>query len=218
MKIIAAQSVSFKWFSVFAVVLMCFLSTQELIAGAQLFSGNDGVLSSYNAEYVAFSDSWQPSTLDNWSSFADPSGRTYATVTFRYDITAPITAASLDFYAYSPFNTSDAFVSISTDNINYSTVFDFPQGLGFGPPRPPVNETVNLDAFLNGAQTVYVRGSLWTNATTPGSSNTPEFRIIQFGATSSEPVPEPASIAMWGIGALGMAFARRKRRQMKLAA
>ena len=31
-------------------------------------------------------------------------------------------------------------------------------------------------------------------------------------------VPEPASIAMWGLGALGLVFARRKRQQMKLAA
>ena len=31
-------------------------------------------------------------------------------------------------------------------------------------------------------------------------------------------VPEPASMAMWGLGALGMMFAGRKRRQMKLAA
>lgn len=31
-------------------------------------------------------------------------------------------------------------------------------------------------------------------------------------------VPEPTSIAMWGISAVGMAFARRKRRQMMLAA
>ncbi len=30
-------------------------------------------------------------------------------------------------------------------------------------------------------------------------------------------VPEPASIAMWSLGALGLVFARRKRQQMKLA-
>ena len=31
-------------------------------------------------------------------------------------------------------------------------------------------------------------------------------------------VPEPASIAMWGLRAIGLVFARRKRQQMKLAA
>jgi hypothetical protein len=34
---------------------------------------------------------------------------------------------------------------------------------------------------------------------------------------ASAPVPEPASIAMWGVGALGMAFARRKRKMQTLA-
>ncbi len=34
----------------------------------------------------------------------------------------------------------------------------------------------------------------------------------------SAAVPEPASIAMWGLGALGMIFAGRKRRRMKLRA
>ncbi len=32
------------------------------------------------------------------------------------------------------------------------------------------------------------------------------------------PVPEPASLAMWGLGAIGLVFARRKRQQTKLAA
>lgn len=36
--------------------------------------------------------------------------------------------------------------------------------------------------------------------------------------TSAAPVPEPSSIAMWGLGALGLMFARRKRQQKKLAA
>ena len=35
---------------------------------------------------------------------------------------------------------------------------------------------------------------------------------------SSAAVPEPASLAMWGLGAIGLMFARRKRQQMKLAA
>ena len=39
---------------------------------------------------------------------------------------------------------------------------------------------------------------------------------VTFNAVSE--VPEPASIAMWGLGALGLVFARRKRRQTKLGA
>jgi len=33
----------------------------------------------------------------------------------------------------------------------------------------------------------------------------------------ASPVPEPSSLAMWGIGALAMAFARRKSKQQSLA-
>ena len=35
--------------------------------------------------------------------------------------------------------------------------------------------------------------------------------------TTNSPVPEPASLAMWSVGALGAMFARRKRQQKKLA-
>lgn len=47
-----------------------------------------------------------------------------------------------------------------------------------------------------------------------GSNNV----VFDAPTQTSAAVPEPASLAMWGIGALGMAFARRKRHQMKLAA
>ena len=40
---------------------------------------------------------------------------------------------------------------------------------------------------------------------------------LDFGSDPA-PVPEPSSIAMFGIGALGLIFARRKRQQTKLAA
>ncbi len=42
--------------------------------------------------------------------------------------------------------------------------------------------------------------------------------FVQPPSPLSLAVPEPASIAMWGIGALGMMFAGRKRRQMMMAA
>ena len=41
-------------------------------------------------------------------------------------------------------------------------------------------------------------------------------RFIAVGGLNG--VPEPASLAMWGIGALGLVFAGRRRRQLKLAA
>ena len=39
---------------------------------------------------------------------------------------------------------------------------------------------------------------------------------VNYSATSSA-VPEPASLAMWGLGAIGLIFARRKRKQQTLA-
>ena len=78
---------------------------------------------------------------------------------------------------------------------------------------------------------------IWSNATSDGSGdvvlrntnsgswfhsvgNPPgtDSQAFAFGGTSTAPVPEPASLAMWGLGALGMMFARRKRRQMMIAA
>jgi len=50
-----------------------------------------------------------------------------------------------------------------------------------------------------------------------GSENSDEF--FQFySATSAAAVPEPSSIVMFGVGAIGMAFARRKRKQRTQAA
>lgn len=44
------------------------------------------------------------------------------------------------------------------------------------------------------------------------------WRGYDVGLSQTSPVPEPGSIAMWGISALGMMFARRKRRQLLMAA
>lgn len=40
----------------------------------------------------------------------------------------------------------------------------------------------------------------------------------EFTVNMVDAVPEPTSIAIWGIGAIGLMFARRKRQQKKLAA
>lgn len=44
------------------------------------------------------------------------------------------------------------------------------------------------------------------------------FNLNQLSYNSSSAVPEPASLAMWGLGAIGMMFARRKRQQKNLTA
>lgn len=53
-----------------------------------------------------------------------------------------------------------------------------------------------------------------TNAA--GTVGNPTGLRVEMSGTAT-PVPEPASIAMWSLGALGLVFARRKRQQMKLA-
>ena len=55
---------------------------------------------------------------------------------------------------------------------------------------------------------------------TASSSGTlhPLYGLSEVLTVPGSPVPEPASLATWGIGALGMVFAGRKRRQLKLAA
>lgn len=52
--------------------------------------------------------------------------------------------------------------------------------------------------------------------TTPGGQV--NYDNVRLDGTAVAAVPEPASIAMWSLGALGMMFARRKRQQLKLAA
>ena len=51
----------------------------------------------------------------------------------------------------------------------------------------------------------------WSNGSSP-------YAWFTVRTSEASPVPEPASFAMWGLGALGVVFARRKRQQMKLAA
>lgn len=47
---------------------------------------------------------------------------------------------------------------------------------------------------------------------------TPQQAYLDRFSVETSAVPEPTSIPMWGLGALGMLFAGRKRRQLKLAA
>lgn len=67
------------------------------------------------------------------------------------------------------------------------------------------SQVVSDSTFLTGM----VGFDVYSQAATFSFGNT------QFSQVSD--VPEPTSIAMWGLGALGLTFARRKRRQIVLA-
>ena len=76
----------------------------------------------------------------------------------------------------------------------------------------PSGDTVRFIGFISSSNFNKV-----TVREDDGNSNSDEF--FQFyKATSASAVPEPTSIAMWGLGALGLVLARRKRQQMTMAA
>ena len=60
--------------------------------------------------------------------------------------------------------------------------------------------------------TAYQKNAGYAEFQVQGSS----FALFDDGDTNT--VPEPASLAMWGLGAIGIVFARRKRQQKKLTA
>ncbi|MBL8820268.1 MAG: PEP-CTERM sorting domain-containing protein [Planctomyces sp.] len=62
--------------------------------------------------------------------------------------------------------------------------------------------------------------SPWSATTGSADSELNELLLnsVNWAGGAAQPVPEPASLAMWGVGALGVMFARRKRQQIKLAA
>jgi hypothetical protein len=80
----------------------------------------------------------------------------------------------------------------------------------------------NGDQGVNGTRYVNITSTLKFDKVVASSSQYAfEFDNVAYGNYNNgsfDPVPEPASIAMWSLGALGMMFAGRKRRQMKLAA
>lgn len=80
------------------------------------------------------------------------------------------------------------------------------------------NGAQRLSWHTNGgyASTPTIMNGGWRAGEFIGLNSSTAWEKIVFTA-SVAPVPEPASIAMWGLGALGLGYARRKRRQMELA-
>lgn len=91
--------------------------------------------------------------------------------------------------------------------------------------------TISLSGFLNGnlvdtASLVSASAGGWSTLTLAGGSfdkivfdvsgTDGAFVVDNLSINQSAAVPEPASFAMWGLGAIGMMSARRKRQQKNL--
>lgn len=112
--------------------------------------------------------------------------------------TGPNTVGAVDYDLASFTNTGTMKIELDTTNLaNYSAKWFFNGNLlGTGTIGAPAITGVFLGS---GYQTGTFDNFLLTDNT-------------------AAPVPEPASLAMWGLGAVGMMFARRKRQQKKLTA
>lgn len=101
----------------------------------------------------------------------------------------------------------ELFVNATDSMAALSQTLDFPWEANSG-------ENQHYYALANGGNTFSRVDIIYTP--TFNSDNT--IRDIHHVNVVAASVPEPTSIAMWGLGAVGMMFVRRKRQQMKLAA
>ena len=111
------------------------------------------------------------------------------------------------------FNDSNDTVGFSRGSVSGTDLYNGPgtvllNGWDMLSSIGPVNGNTRLLQWFPGVDTS--GGVLFFN----NLDTTGTFEAV----VGSAPVPEPASIAMWGLGAIGLVFARRKRQQKKLAA
>lgn len=115
------------------------------------------------------------------------------------------------------FLLGDGYVSASVTNVRWETYLN---GVltGSGTESSVARGTVVGWTDANGMDELRVAADAFNSQ--PGFGGFQAIAIddlrVQFGSPAA--VPEPGSLALWGLGTLGAMFARRKRQQMKLAA
>ena len=145
--------------------------------------------------------------------------------TLDFSVTNDLGINNLDIYFFG-VDTTDVITGIPTVNWSlYGPYIYNDTWLNYGASIPDMiqnGETLSGFTVLNTGVSAptsvnwFAYHYDWTGggASHGGSSNP----VFYGTASTAGAVPEPASIAMWGLGALGMMFAVRKRRQSKLTA
>ena len=119
------------------------------------------------------------------------------------------------------FSTTYTYLGIlwgSVDDYNRLDFFDATNTLIGSVTGLQVNGFANGDQQIGGTFYVNVLTSGYTKVVATSTQAAFEFDNVAYGDKPDfqTEVPEPASIAMWGLGALGLMFARRKRAQSSI--
>lgn len=154
---------------------------------------------------------WHPTSAGVWGE-----------VVYKYDLDFAIEAASLYGTIQLFTSTSQGFLDVSPDGINWTTATD-----GHVTSTPPLPVT-DISSILEGSTTAYVRARLYASPSRiyaqfmrtatgvhPGNPGA-DFRspnIYQFEA-SGEPIPEPSTFAaLFSMALMGLAIAWRQRKR-----
>ena len=131
--------------------------------------------------------------------------------TMDFDLGAVYTVSQLalwDVYANRSINSFSVITSELSNFSIFSNVGSFV--------NHSANQATPAEVFnLVDSTARYVRLTIASNW---GSTLTQEGEIAFDVSAASAVVPEPAYLAMWGLGAVGMMFARRRHQQKKLTA